>query len=157
MCLGEPLRNRLGIAIAGIVYGRYRKLMLSDRWQRVLNFGGQFQRLLWASTGTKDPSASPTLYADALAAPFTINTMPDATLKAVAERSSIPAPMSVDSTTARSTLGEFTLSGVEAEVMGDELQTAGVASFTKSWKELMDVLTQKGAALNRESSPASKG
>ena len=85
----ESLRDQLGIAVAGQTYEAYRSLLDSPPWQRIFNAGARRQRLLWASTGTKDPEASDILYVHALAAPFTVNTMPEATLKALADHGEI--------------------------------------------------------------------
>jgi transaldolase len=147
--VSEDLRGKLGTAVAARVYARYRDILLSPRWQRVFNFGAQPQRLLWASTGTKDPHASATFYVDALAAPFTINTMPDATLKALSEKTGGPAPMSIDNSQAELTLSNFGKASVDVETVGRELQDAGAKSFVKSWDELMDVLMEKHSELLR--------
>lgn len=144
----EHLRNRLGIAVAETVYGTYRELMASHRWQRALNYGAYFQRLLWASTGTKDPQVSKALYVDALAAPFTIITMPDATLLAISEKEQYPGPMSIDTSAAKLILHEYEALGLAVEQIGAELQTAGVETFSKSWDELMKVLADKSGSLS---------
>ena len=147
--VSEDLRGKLGVAVAARVYARYRDILLSPRWQRAFNFGAQPQRLLWASTGTKDPRASATFYVDALAAPFTVNTMPDATLRALSEKTRGPALMSIDSSQAELTLSNFAKARVDVETVGRELQDAGAKSFVKSWDELMDVLMEKYSELLR--------
>lgn len=138
------LRNQLGIAIGRQVYESYRKLLDTPRWQRILNAGARAQRMLFASTGTKDPKASDTLYVEALAAPFTINTMPEKTLKALADHGTIgaPLPMHVDDE-----LSRFTKAGLDLEAIGLRLQTDGAAAFVKSWKDLIDCIGTKSKAL----------
>jgi transaldolase len=144
----KELQNTLGVAIAEQVYGQYRQLLSSARWQRAFNFGGAAQRLLWASTGTKDPNAPPTLYVHSLAAPLTINTMPDATLKALAETESVFRRMTTLASSSEATLNGFAKYGVDAKVLGAELQDAGVMSFQKSWDKLMEILDSKNAELS---------
>src|SRR6185437_7028989 len=145
--VSEELRGKLGVSVAGRVYAHYREVLADPRWQRAFNFGALPQRLLWASTGTKDPKASPTYYVDALATPFSINTMPDATLKALADKNSAPKLMSTDTSTAERVLSDFAGIGVDVETLGRELQDAGARSFQKSWDELMGVLMSKHAEL----------
>lgn len=147
--VSEELRGKLGIAVAARVYARYREVLASPRWQRAFNFGALPQRLLWASTGTKDPKASPTYYVDALAAPFTINTMPDATLKALQDKGSAPQLMDTDTSAAEKVLSQFASAGIGVEPLGRELQAAGTKSFDKSWDELMDVLMSKHGELTQ--------
>jgi transaldolase len=143
----EELRGRLGLSVAARVYARYREVLADPRWQRSFNFGALPQRLLWASTGTKDPKASPTYYIDGLAAPFSINTMPDVTLNALANEDRAHQLMSIDATAAEKILAKFARLGIHVEVLGRELQDAGASAFQKSWDELMDVLMSKHAAL----------
>jgi len=136
----EELRGTLGVSVAALVYARYREVLADRRSQRAFNFGALPQRLLWASTGTKDPKATPTYYVDALVMPFSINTMPDVTLKALADKESAPQLMSTDTTAAERILTDFAVTGVHVETLGRELQDAGANSFQKSWDELMAVL-----------------
>jgi transaldolase len=143
----EELRGKLGVAVAARVYARYREVLADPHWQRAFNFGALPQRLLWASTGTKDPKASPTYYVDALAAPFSINTMPDVTLKALAGKDNPPQLMSMDTAAAEKTLTNFADVGVQVETLGRELQNEGAMAFQKSWDELMGVLMSKHAEL----------
>lgn len=145
----SKLRNQLGIAIAKRTYVAYCSLLSSDRWRRVYNFGARPQRLLWASTGTKDPSASDTLYVEALAAPFTVNTMPDATLKAFADHGRVGTSLSADDS--ESTLIQFAKSGVDIDALAAQLQDDGARSFVKSWNELMGVITSKCIELKKAS------
>ena len=145
----EELRGKLGVSVAALVYARYREVLADPRSQRAFNFGALPQRLLWASTGTKDPKASPTYYIDALATPFSINTMPDVTLKALAGKESAPQLMSTDTTAAEKILTDFAGIGVHVETLGRELQDAGASSFQKSWDELMAVLMSKHAELTQ--------
>jgi transaldolase len=140
----ESLRNQLGIAIAGKAYGMYRALLDSPRWQRILNAGAHPQRLLWASTGTKDPKASDILYVEALALPLTINTMPEATLKALATHAEFDAA-SPDG--ANRILGEFAKAGIDADAVEAQLLSEGVVSFAKSWKDLLDCIASKSVQL----------
>jgi transaldolase len=142
--LPEILRNQLGIAIAKDAYEMYRTLLDSARWQRIENAGARPQRLLWASTGTKDPNASNTLYVQALALPSTINTMPEATLNALAAQPEIgEAPRK----TSDKTLTEFAIAGIDTEAVAAQLLEEGVESFAKSWNDLLDCIASKSAAL----------
>jgi transaldolase len=143
----EPLRNRLGIAIAQRTYKAYRELLASPRCQRVLNSGARPQRLLWASTGTKDPKASDVLYIKALASPFTVNTMPEATLNALADHGEVGDILSADGGDCEEVLAQFAQAGIDVEALATQLQEDGAKSFVKSWEELMAVLAGKSAAL----------
>ena len=145
----SKLRNQLGIAIAKRTYVAYCSLLSSDRWRRVYNFGARPQRLLWASTGTKDPSASDTLYVEALAAPFTVNTMPDTTLKAFADHGKAGTSLPADD--GESTLIQFVKSGVDIDALAAQLQDDGARSFVKSWNELMGVIASKCIELKKAS------
>jgi transaldolase len=140
----EALHNKLGIAIAGEAYERYRALLDSPRWQRILNAGARSQRLLWASTGTKDPKASDILYVQALARPFTVNTMPEATLKALADHEEFGEALPVQ---AGEVLAEFAKAGIDTDAVATQLLGEGVASFTKSWNDLLDCIASKSEAL----------
>jgi transaldolase len=143
----STLRNRLGIAIAGRTYREYRALLASPRWRTLAAAGATPQRLLWASTGTKDPDASDTLYVEALPAPDTINTMPDKTLAAFADHGRVRGPMARDGNDAEAVLAEFAKLGVDAAALAAQLQREGTASFDKSWKDLLDRLAAKRAIL----------
>jgi transaldolase len=143
----EPLRNRLGIAIAGRIYKAYRDLLDSPRWQRVFNDGARPQRLLWASTGTKDPKASDVLYIKALAAPFTVNTMPEKTLKALADHGEIGPMLPADGGDCEEVLAQFAKAGIDLDALAARLQDEGAKSFAKSWDELMNVIDSKSTAL----------
>jgi transaldolase len=138
------LRNQLGIAIAGQVYESYRVLLESPRCQRIFNAGARAQRLLFASTGTKDPKASDTLYAQALAAPFTVNTMPEVTLKALADHGTIDGSLPIH---LEDGLDRFTKAGIDTDTLGSRLQEEGAASFIKSWKDLIECIASKSSAL----------
>ncbi|MEO7773189.1 MAG: transaldolase [Steroidobacteraceae bacterium] len=142
------LRNRLGIAIARRTYKAYRDLLASQRWQKLERAGARPQRLLWASTGTKDPEASDLLYIEALAAPDTINTIPEQTLRAFAERGEVDGEMRTDGGDAEAVLAEFSRAGVDDAAVAAELQSEGTRAFTKSWRDLMDCIAAKGAALS---------
>jgi transaldolase len=143
------LTNRLGIAIAERTYKACRSLLSSPRWQRAYNAGARPQRLLWASTGTKDPQASDILYVNALPAPFTINTMPEATLKALAEHTQLGSILSADGGDCEEVLTEFGKSGVDVDALGGQLQDDGAKSFVKSWNDLMSVITSKSDVLKK--------
>jgi len=146
------LRNRLGIAIAERTYRAARTLLSSPRWHRVYSTGAWPQRLLWASTGTKDPQASDVLYVKALAAPFTVNTMPEATLRALAEESQLGAIMAADGGDCEAVLTEFAKAGINIEALAERLQDEGAKSFAKSWDELMTVIAAKNTAIAKVSS-----
>jgi transaldolase len=143
----EALRDRLGIAIAQRTYKACRALLASPRWQRVYNAGARPQRLLWASTGTKDPKASDVLYIKALAAAFTVNTMPEDTLKDLADHGEIGLLLPVDGGDCEAVLTEFARAGIDTDALAAQLQDEGAKSFVKSWNELMTVITSKSAAL----------
>jgi transaldolase len=143
----EALTNKLGIAIARRTYAAYRDLLDSPRWLRAYNCGARPQRILWASTGTKDPKASDVLYIEALAAPFTVNTMPEATLKAFANHGKAGAPMPADGGDCETVLADFARAGINIDTLAAQLQEDGAKSFTKSWNELMTVIASKSEAL----------
>ena len=145
----HALRGQLGIAIAKRTYKAYRALLDSPRWQRVYNAGARPQRLLWASTGTKDPEASDVLYVKALAAPFTINTMPEQTLKALADHGELGDILPADGGDCEDVLAEFAKAGIDIDALASRLQEEGAASFVKSWDELMAVIVSKSAALEK--------
>jgi len=145
----ENLRDQLGIAIAERTYKAASALLGSPRWQRVYNLGGRPQRLLWASTGTKDPKASDILYVKALAAPFTVNTMPEATLKALATHTELGDLLRVDGGNCEEVLAQFGEAGINVDALAAQLQTEGAESFVKSWNDLMAVISSKSASLNK--------
>ena len=142
------LANRLGIAIAWRSYAAYGDLLASPRYRRVMNAGARPQRLLMASTGTKDPEASDVLYIDNLAAPLTINTMPEATLKAFADHGH-PTIIPADGGVCEAVIAKFTQAGVDIEALAARLQEEGAAAFSRSWNELLAVIAAKRAALAR--------
>jgi transaldolase, mycobacterial type len=147
----ETLQDQLGIAMAKRTYKAYRSLLSSPRWQRVYNVGARPQRLLWASTGTKDPKASDVLYIKSLAAPFTVNTMPEGTLKAFAEHGGIGALLPADGGDCEEILTRFATAGVDVDALGTQLQSEGAKSFVNSWSDLMDVVASKSAELKKAS------
>ena len=147
----EALNDRLGIAIAKRTYKACRQLLSSPRWQRVYNAGARPQRLLWASTGTKDPKASDVLYIMALAAPFTVNTMPEGTLKAFAEHGQFGTSLPADGGDCEEVLAQFAKAGIDLDALAAQLQDEGAKSFVKSWNELMAVIASKSAALEKAS------
>jgi transaldolase len=145
------LKNRLGIAMAKRTYKAYRELLGSPRWERIYNAGARPQRLLWASTGTKDPKASDVLYIKALAAPFTVNTMPEGTLKALADHGDLSEIMSADGGDCETVLDQFTADGIDIDDLGAKLQDEGAKSFVSSWNDLMEVIASKSATLAKAS------
>jgi transaldolase len=145
----ESLRNGLGIAVAMRTYKAYRTLLDSPRWQRVFNAGAHPQRLLWASTGTKDPKASDILYVKALAAPFTVNTMPEATLKALAEHTELGSILAADGGDCEKVLAQFARAEIDIYALAAQLQDEGAKSFVKSWNELMEVIESRSAAIRK--------
>jgi transaldolase len=147
----DSLRDQLGIAIAKRTYKVYRALLASSRWQRVFNAGARPQRLLWASTGTKDPKASDILYIKALAAPFTVNTMPEGTLRALADHGEIDTILPADGGDCEEVLAQFAEAGIDVNELAAQLQDEGAKSFVKSWNDLMDVIAFKSAALKKVS------
>jgi transaldolase len=147
----EAQRNQLGIAIAKRTYKAYRTLLASPRWQRAFNAGARPQRLLWASTGTKDPAASDILYIRALAAPFTVNTMPEATLKALADHGALGGDLPADGGDGEEVLATFANAGVNVDALAVQLQDEGAKSFVDSWRELMQVITAKSSDLAKAS------
>jgi len=147
----DTLRNQLGIAIAKRTYKACRTLLSSPRWQRVYNAGARPQRLLWASTGTKDPQASDVLYIKALAAPFTVNTMPEGTLKALADHGELSEIMSADGGDCEEVLTQFARAGIDIDALAAQLQGEGAKAFVNSWNELMAVITSKSEVLKKAS------
>jgi len=143
----DALKNQLGIAMAKRTYKAYRTLLGSPRWQRVYNAGARPQRLLWASTGTKDPQASDILYVKALAAPFTVNTMPEGTLKALADHGELGEILPAGGGNCEEMLAQFAKAGIDIDALAARLQEEGAKSFVKSWNELMAVIASKSAAL----------
>jgi transaldolase len=143
----DALRDQLGIAIAMRTYKAYCDLLKTPRWQKVVQAGYNPQRLLWASTGTKDPKASDILYIKALAAPNTVNTMPEGTLKALADHGEIGAVMPTDGGDCEQVLAQFAKAGIDVVALAAQLQTDGAKSFVDSWNELLRVIASKSAVL----------
>lgn len=142
----ESLRNRFGIAIGKRTYKSYCDLLASPRWQKLAAAGAQPQRLLWASTGTKDPAAADTMYVEALAAPDTVNTLPEKTLLAFADHGRVGDVLPRDGADAEQVLGEFARAGIDEAQLAAKLQQEGTQAFAKSWHDLLKVLAAKGAA-----------
>ncbi|MFZ6648623.1 transaldolase [Undibacterium sp. TJN25] len=151
------LENRLGIAIAQQAYIAYRELMASPRWRKLAEAGAQPQRLLWASTGVKDPAASDTLYIQALAAPNTVNTMPEKTLLAFADHGKVNGSMAAEGGDAEKTLAAFSKAGIDADALAQQLQLEGAESFVKSWNELMEVIADKVRTLAKPAAGTKTG
>ena len=141
------LHDQLGIAVASRTYQAYRTLLNTDRWLRLENAGARPQRLLWASTGTKDPEASDVLYVKALAAPQTVNTMPEQTLLAFAEHGEVGAMLAADGGNAEEVLARFSRAGVDYQALAAKLQRDGAESFDTSWNDLMGCITSKSELL----------
>jgi transaldolase len=145
----KELEGQLGIAMARRTYKAYRDLLASDRWLRLLNAGARSQRLLWGSTGTKDPKASDLLYVTSLAAPHTINTMPEKTLLALADHGEIGAMLPHDGGDAEEVIDRFVRAGVDVTALATQLQRDGAAAFVKSWENLLAGIAKKTATLTR--------
>jgi transaldolase len=145
------LTNMLGIAIGQQAYRAYSQLLESPRWRRAFNAGARPQRLLFASTGTKDPSAPDILYVKGLAAPLTVNTVPEATLKAFADHGELGAELRSDGGDSERVLGRFRKAGVDLDALAAKLQEEGAASFVASWKDLLGVIASKGSSLAKAS------
>jgi len=143
------LNNQLGLAVANRTYKAYRDLLTSPRWQRTFNAGASPQRLLWASTGTKDPKASDVLYIKSLAAPFTVNTMPEATLNALADHGELGSIMAADGGNCEEVIGQFARAGINVDALAAQLQDEGARSFVKSWNDLKAVIDAKSDALRQ--------
>jgi transaldolase len=137
------LRNRLGIAIASRTHEAARALLSSLRWERIYSAGAWPQRLVWASTGVKDPTAPDVLYVKALAAPFTINTMPEGTLRALSEQTELGSTMADDGVSCEELFAELTDAGIDIDALADRLQEEGAKSFAMSWDSLMAVIASK--------------
>jgi transaldolase len=146
------LSSRLGIAMAQRTYRAYRRLLSSPRWQRIYNAGAFPQRLLWASTGTKDPAVSDVLYVRSLAAQFTVNTMPEKTLLAMADHGDITTLLRADGGDSEEVIARFAKAGIDVYALADRLQEEGAASFVKSWEDLLSQIASKAAAMRN--SPA---
>src|ERR1700757_633998 len=145
------LTNRLGIAIAQRAYKAYRELLASARFQRAANAGARAQRLLWASTGTKDPKASDSLYVKALAAPFTVDTMPEGTLKAFADHGEVGEMLAPDGGDCETVLAGFAKAGIDIDALAARLQDEGASSFVKSWNDLMSRIESKRVEIRKAS------
>jgi transaldolase len=145
------LANRLGIAVAQRTYKAYLALLASRRFQRVANGGAKAQRLLWASTGTKDPKASDTLYVEALAAPFTINTIPDVTLKAFGDHGEVGELLAPDGGDCEKVLASFIKAGINIDALAAQLQNDGAETFVKSWNDLITSVESKSAVMRKAS------
>jgi transaldolase len=145
------LTNRLGIAVARRTYKAYRELLASARFQRAANAGARAQRLLWASTGTKDPKAPDILYVKALVAPFTVNTMPEGTLKAFGDHGEVDDILAPDGGDCEKVLASFAKAGIDIDALAARLQDEGASSFVKSWNDLMACVESKRAAIRKVS------
>jgi transaldolase len=144
--VSEELRNRLGLAVGYRAYRAYRELLDSRRMQRLMNEGARPQRLLWASTGTKDPDAPDTLYIEGFASPFTVNTMPEPTLQAFADHGEVGEPVPADGGDCEQVLAQFAKAGIDVDTLAQRLQEEGKASFAKSWDEMLETIeSQVGA------------
>jgi transaldolase len=149
--VSDGLRNRLGIAIAKRTYKAYRELLQSQRWQKLAKAGAVPQRLLWGSTGTKDPAASDVMYVEALAAPETIDTIPEKTLIAFADHGQVKGALPDDGGDAEQVLAGFSSAGVDIAALAEQLQREGAEAFEKSWNDLMACLRSKSEKLRKAS------
>jgi transaldolase len=145
--VGDELRNRLGLAIGFRAYRAYRELLDSDRMQRLMNEGARPQRLLWASTGTKDPDASDVLYIEGFASPFTVNTMPEPTLHAFAEHGQVGDLVPADGGDCEEVLARFADAGIDVDALAERLQEEGKVAFVKSWNDMLESIESKRGAL----------
>ena len=145
----EALRDQLGIAIARRTYKAYRELLDSPRWLRLLNEGARPQRLLWASTGPKDPEASDVLYLQALAAPFTIATVPEATLQAFTEHGRVGDLLPPDGGNCEEMLDHFRQASIDIDALATQLQREGANAFDTSWNDVLECLSSKSEALRK--------
>ena len=145
--VSEQLRARLGLAVGLKTYQAYRRLMDSNRWQRLANAGARTQRLLWASTSTKDPDSPDTMYIDGLRAPHTINTMPESTLRAFADHGQVGEPIADDGGDAEATLAQFEAAGIDVGMLAATLQSDGARSFVESWEDLLNRIDDQVAAV----------
>ena len=143
----DELKDTLALAVGLKTYQAYRELMDSDRWQRLKNSGARMQRLLWASTGTKDPKAPDDLYLHCLGAPFTINTIPEATLRAFFDHGHAGKPMPADGGNADETLAAHAAAGIDVDALAAKLQSDAATSFVDSWNDLMSIIDKQSAAL----------
>jgi transaldolase len=143
----QALNNELGIAVSKRAYKAYLGLLSSARWMRAYNAGARPQRLLWASTGSKDPKASDVLYVQALAAPFTVNTIPEVTLKALDDHGVVGATMPIDGGNSDEVLSRFAAAGIDVQALAAQLQDEGAKTFVKSWNDLMGVIMSKSSVL----------
>ena len=154
--LPAELHNKLGIAVGQQTYRAYRQLLESPRWQKLAAAGAQPQRLLWASTGSKDPSVSDTLYVTALAAPNTVNTLPEKTLLAFADHGHVDGVMAIDGGDVDAMLAKIGKAGVDVDALALQLQQDGAQAFVKSWQQLMQRIAAKASALDHQASEASR-
>jgi transaldolase len=143
----ERLRGRLALAIGLTIYKSYRQLLDSNRWQRLANAGARPQRLLWASTSTKDPTLPDTLYVEGLAAPHTISTIPDSTLLAFDDHGQVRETLSADGGDAEVTLAQFASAGIDREALAATLQSDGADTFVEAWNDLLQRIDDQVAAL----------
>ena len=139
----ENLKDRLALAVGLQIYRAYRELMDSERWQRLQNSGARMQRLLWASTSTKDPKAPDDLYLHSLGAPFTVNTVPEATLRAFYDHGHSGKAMPADGGDSETTLARFSAAGVDVDALAAKLQTNAATSFVDSWNDLISHIDQQ--------------
>lgn len=141
------LRNTLALAVGHDIYRAYRELMDNERWQALASQGARIQRLLWASTSTKDPSAPDTLYVTGLAAPLTVNTMPDSTLKAFADHGVVGQSLPADGGDCDAQLAAFQSAGIDLAALADRLQAEGADAFVDSWNDLVQHVAEQAASV----------
>jgi len=143
----QRLRNSLGLAMGRSAYSAYLRLLGSNRWRRALNAGSRAQRLLFASTGTKDATVSDILYVKGLNAPLSVNTVPESTLKAFADHGELDSEWHADADSSERVLDEFRAAGIDLDALGKQLQEEGAASFVAAWNDLLAVIAQKCSVL----------
>jgi len=143
----SALRNTLGIAVSQQAYKAYRDVLESNRFQRLANLGARAQRLLFASTGTKDKSASDTLYISGLAAPNTVNTMPEDTLLAFADHGAAASAMPRDGGDAEARLAAHAKAGIDLAALAAQLQSEGAKGFVESWRDLLGAIGAKSKVM----------
>jgi transaldolase len=143
----DELKNTLGIAVGKTTYRAWREMLESDRWKGLAEKGARLQRLLFASTGTKDPEASDTLYIEAFAAPDTINTMPDKTLRAFADHGKVGDPLPADGGDADQVFQAHRDAGIDTDALALKLQKDGAEAFVKSWNELLETIKSESERL----------
>ena len=147
--LPASLHGRLGLAVTQAVYASYRSLLTNERWTKLAAKGARPQRVLWASTSTKDPDFPDTYYLGKLAAPDTINTMPEQTLLAFADHGEVGEMMRPDYAAAQSCIADVAGHGIDVDMLGESLQRHGARAFEEDWASLLDAIAEKAHRLSK--------